>query len=101
MTLYVDITHISSRTDLTFSRKTVMLSFIVDVIHRLEVHTRDAHGAWVRRDLYPELRGSLGVAAVDSDENDEIWVTATDFIEPTTLLLGDLADVPEIGRAHV
>ena len=97
LTMLFEPTPTSSLADMTITRNTVVLSILDDVIHRLEVHTRDAHGAWVRRDLYPELRGSLGVAAVDSDENDEIWVTATDFIEPTTLLLGDLADVPDGG----
>src|SRR5690625_4648107 len=87
----------SSLADMTITRNTVVLSILDDVIHRLEVHTRDAHGAWVRRDLYPGLRGSLGVAAVDSDENDEIWVTATDFIEPTTLLLATWPMSPTAG----
>jgi prolyl oligopeptidase len=84
---------------MTITRTAVVLSILEDVVHRLEVHTRDEHGAWVRSDLYPELRGSIGVAAVDADESDEIWVTVTDFIEPTTLLIGDLAEVAGGGAA--
>ena len=83
----------TSLADMTITRTAVVLSILEDVVHRLEVHTRDEHGQWVRRDLYPELRGSIGVSAVDADENDEIWVTVTDFIEPTALLLGDLSEV--------
>ncbi|ATG52768.1 S9 family peptidase [Brachybacterium vulturis] len=89
----------TSLADMTITRTTVVLSILEDVVHRLEVHTRDEHGTWVQRDLYPELRGALGVAAVDADESDEVWVTVTDFIEPTRLLLGDLSAVPGDGEA--
>ncbi|WP_394215149.1 prolyl oligopeptidase family protein [Brachybacterium vulturis] len=89
----------TSLADMTITRTTVVLSILEDVVHRLEVHTRDEHGTWVRQDLYPELRGALGVAAVDADESDEVWVTVTDFIEPTRLLLGDLSAVAGEGAA--
>src|SRR5699024_5721230 len=92
-------TETTSLADMTITRTTVVLSILEDVVHRLEVHTRDEHGAWVRQDLYPELRGSIGVSAVDADVSDEVWVTVTDFIEPTTLQLGDLADVAGGGQA--
>ena len=91
-------TETTSLADMTITRTAVVLSILEDVVHRLEVHTRDEHGAWERRDLYPELRGAIGVAAVDADVNDEVWVSVTDFIEPTTLLLGDLAGVAEGGE---
>jgi len=87
----------TSLADMTITRTAVVLSILEDVVHRLEVHTRDEHGAWVRQDLYPELRGAIGVSAVDADESDEVWVSVTDFIEPTRLLLGDLAEVADGG----
>ncbi|WP_193104892.1 prolyl oligopeptidase family protein [Brachybacterium sp. FME24] len=86
-------TDTTSLEGMTITRSAVVLSILEDVVHRLEVHTRNEDGAWERRDLYPELRGSIGVAAVDADVNDEIWVSVTGFIEPTTLHLGDLAEV--------
>ncbi|ASK66426.1 S9 family peptidase [Brachybacterium avium] len=89
----------TSLADMTITRTTVVLSILEDVVHRLEVHTRDEHGHWVQRDLYPELRGAIGVAAVDADLSDEVWVTVTDFIDPTRLLLGDLSEVAEDGQA--
>lgn len=92
-------TETTSLADMTITRTAVVLSILEDVVHRLEVHTRDEHGNWVRRDLYPELRGAIGVSAVDADENDEVWVSVTDFIEPTRLLLGDLGDVAADGDA--
>lgn len=91
-------TETTSLADMTITRTTVVLSILEDVVHRLEVHTRDEHGAWVRQDLYPELRGSIGVSAVDADVSDEVWVTVTDFVEPTTLQLGDLAEVADGGE---
>lgn len=94
LTMLFEPTESTSLADMTITRNTVVLSILEDVVHRLEVHTRNQDGAWVRQDLYPQLRGSLAVAAVDSDENDEVWVTVTDFVEPTTLLLGDLSAVP-------
>lgn len=92
-------TETTSLADMTITRTAVVLSILEDVVHRLEVHTRDEHGQWVRRDLYPELRGAIGVSAVDADDSDEVWVTVTDFIEPTRLLLGDLSEVAGGGEA--
>ena len=81
----------SSLEDATLTRNTVVLTILEDVVHRLEVHTRQADGTWRGRDLFPDLEGSLAVAAVDGDETDELWLTVTSFIEPTRLLLADLA----------
>ncbi|MGP9538708.1 prolyl oligopeptidase family serine peptidase [Brachybacterium sp. AOP43-C2-M15] len=97
--LLFEPTETTSLADMTITRTAVVLSILEDVVHRLEVHTRDEHGDWVRQDLYPELRGAIGVSAVDADVSDEIWVTVTDFIEPTTLHLGDLSEVAEGGEA--
>lgn len=83
---------------MTITKNTIVLTVLEDVIHRLEVHYRGADGRWQRRDLYPELTGAIGVRAVDSDEDDQVWVTATDFTTPATLMLGDLAQVPDGGE---
>jgi prolyl oligopeptidase len=80
---------------MALTRDTVVLTILEDVVHRLEVHVRDTDGRWVRRDLFPELRGALAVGAFDSDEDDRVWITVPDFTTPTTLLLGDLAPVLE------
>ncbi|MCS6711403.1 S9 family peptidase [Brachybacterium sp. EF45031] len=83
----------SSLAGMALTRGTVVLSILEDVVHRLEVHHRTADGQWQSRDLFPELRGTLEVAAVDSDHDDRLWLTVTDFVEPTRLLLADLAPV--------
>jgi prolyl oligopeptidase len=89
----------TSLADLTITRSTIVLTVLEDVVHRLEVHHRGEDGTWVRTDLYPELTGAIDVRAVDTDESDEIWVTSTDYLTPTTLLLGDLAEIPAGGVA--
>lgn len=46
-------------------------------------------GAWRREPLRgaPEF-GSLGIAAIDSEESDEFFLTVSDYLTPTTLKLG-------------
>lgn len=39
--------------------------------------------------------GTLGVSAVDDDESDAVWLTATDYLTPTTLSLVQLGQAPE------
>lgn len=95
--LLFEPTDSTSLDGMTITRSTIVLSILEDVVHRLEVHHRDEDGAWISQDLYPELRGALGVAAFDADEDDRVWITVTDFVEPTTLLLGDLSEVPHGG----
>ncbi|GAB2535891.1 prolyl oligopeptidase family serine peptidase [Brachybacterium huguangmaarense] len=98
LTMLFEPTSRSSLEDLTITRNLVVLTILEDVVHRLEVHRRDADGAWVREDLFPDLPGSLAVAAVDPVEGDEVWVTSTGFLEPTTLHLADLAPLLDGGE---
>ena len=42
---------------------------------------------WVLRDIPVPPAASIGVNAVDHDENDDYWMTVTSFLEPTTLYL--------------
>ena len=39
--------------------------------------------------------GTLGVAAVDSNDSDAVWLTATDYLTPTTLALAEIGQAPE------
>ncbi|UYG17152.1 prolyl oligopeptidase family serine peptidase [Brachybacterium huguangmaarense] len=93
LTVLFEPTASTSLAGLTVTRNVLVLTILEDVVHRLEAHHRDADGQWVREDLYPDLPGSLAVAAVDADESDEVWVTSTGFLEPTALRLGDLAGI--------
>jgi prolyl oligopeptidase len=72
------------------TRNHLVLNVLDDVRNRLQVLTPPAQGegAW-RRSAFagaPEF-GNLGVSAVDSDESDAVWLTATDYLTPTTLSL--------------
>ncbi|MGY5764058.1 prolyl oligopeptidase family serine peptidase [Brachybacterium sp. DNPG3] len=99
LTMLFEPTDATSLAGMTITRSTIVLTILEDVVERLEVHHRSADGRWIHQDLYPELEGSLGVSAVDADESDEVWVTVTGFVEPTRLLLGDLAEIPAGGPA--
>lgn len=49
---------------------------------------RQEKGAWVRRAVALPGLGTIGVSALDADESDEYFVTLTDFLTPSTLMLG-------------
>lgn len=93
LTMLFEPTASTSLAGVAITKSLIVVSILEDVVHRLEVHRRDEHGAWVREDLYPELTGSIEVAAVDADESDAVWITSTDFLQPTTLWMGDLEPV--------
>src|SRR5690606_39416117 len=59
--------------------------------NRVTVLTPGADG-WSRSTLdgVPEF-GTIGASAVDSDESDALWLTVTDYLTPTTLMLGSAA----------
>src|SRR5690606_33243983 len=83
----------------TWTKTRLVLNVLDDVKNRLRVLTppADGKGAWASAPFpgAPEI-GTLAVRAVDRDEGDAVWLTATDYLTPTTLSLADLG-VP--GRA--
>ncbi len=40
--------------------------------------------------------GTLAVGAVDSNDSDAVWLTATDYLTPTTLALAEIGKAPEV-----
>ena len=52
---------------------------------------------WQSRRIHRDLPGTVWASAVDDVEGDELWITATGFIQPSTLYLGDLAPLLEGG----
>ncbi|MCH8559911.1 prolyl oligopeptidase family serine peptidase [Nesterenkonia sp. DZ6] len=73
----------------TVTRETILVTIMEDVIHRVEAHWREA-GRWRASAVFGELHGSLGVAAVDEEESEEVWVTSNDWVTPTSLYRGTL-----------
>jgi prolyl oligopeptidase len=83
----------------SFTRNHLVLNVLDDVKNRLFVLTPGTEG-WSRRPLagLPEF-GTVSAHAVDADESDALWITVTDFLTPTTLMLGDAgegAPAPEV-----
>ncbi|MDR8018209.1 prolyl oligopeptidase family serine peptidase [Nesterenkonia aerolata] len=84
------------------TRRAIVLTVMEDVVQRPEVHFRrdgaedsgeDGAGGmdWVRHDVFTDQKGTLSIAAVDSRESDQVWLTVQDQLTPVTLHLGDLA----------
>ena len=73
----------------SFTKNHLVINVLDDVKNRLTVLTPGADG-WQRRPLagVPAF-GTIGAAAVDSDESDALWLTVTDYLTPTTLMLAD------------
>ncbi|HEX6643063.1 MAG TPA: prolyl oligopeptidase family serine peptidase [Gemmatimonadales bacterium] len=81
-------TETTSLASYTWTRSRLILNVLDDVKNRLFVLTPAARGDWARVPFEgaPAL-GTVGVAAVDEDESDAVWLYATDFLSPTTLSL--------------
>src|SRR5690554_4676353 len=84
-------TDTTSLAGLTMTKNHLVINVLDDVKNRLTVLTPGADG-WTRAPFQgaPEL-GTVGVRAVDSDESDAVWMTVTDYLTPSTLMLADLA----------
>jgi prolyl oligopeptidase len=92
----------------TFTRNALALTVLADVKNRVEVIDlsgvetvpanervvllRDRIGSRKTLVAGPDI-GTVGVQAVDADESDDVFLTTTGFLEPTTLSLGSLAHV--------
>ncbi|TWT18222.1 S9 family peptidase [Luteimonas marina] len=76
----------------SWTKNHLVINVLDDVKNRLFVLTPGADG-WARRPLegVPEF-GTIGAGAVDSDESDALWLTVTDYLTPTTLMLGDAGE---------
>ena len=68
----------------------VILNVLDNVRNRLYVLTR-VDGQWQREPLpgMPEF-GTVSVESVDDEENDDYFLTITDYVTPTSLLLGTI-----------
>jgi prolyl oligopeptidase len=77
----------------------VSLSAVADTQHYLvlteldNVHSRPwllvyNGGQWGRQPIEAPPFGSIGIEGIDSDESDDYFMTETDFLTPSSLLLG-------------
>lgn len=82
----------SSLAGYTWTRDHLVLNVMQDVKNRLSVLTPGKDG-WAKSDFVgaPTI-GTLGVGAVDADDSNAVWLTATDFLTPTTLSIATVTD---------
>jgi prolyl oligopeptidase len=71
------------------------INVLEDVKNRIYVLTPTPDG-WKREPLTgaPQF-GTISVSAVDSDESNDYFLTVTDYITPTTLMMGSIGKAPE------
>ncbi len=77
----------------TFTGGHIVLNVMQDVKNRLSVLTH-VDGQWVSTPLKvgDSAFGAISASAVDSDESDALWLTVTDYLTPTTLMLADASN---------
>lgn len=79
----------------TWTRGHLVINVLDDVKNRLHVLTPPAGGtgSWPRTPFVgaPEI-GTVEVSAVDSDDSDDVWLVATDYLTPTTLSITTVGD---------
>ena len=89
----------SERTSLagyTWTKNHLVLNLLEDVKNRLGVLT-PAAGEWKREAFVgAPTFGTLAVSAVDADDSDAVWLTATDYLTPSTLALAEIGSAPEV-----
>ncbi|WP_187770810.1 prolyl oligopeptidase family serine peptidase [Cognatilysobacter lacus] len=86
----------SSLAGATWTRHHLVLNVLEDVKNRLSVLTPGAEG-WARSAFTgAPAFGTLEVKAVDPDESDAVWLTATDYLTPTTLSLATIGQAPAV-----
>src|SRR5688500_12605046 len=80
----------------TWTKNHVVLNVLDNVKNKLSVMT-PGEGGWKRSEFAgAPAFGTLAVSAVDPDESDAVWLTATDYLTPTTLSLAEIGKSPEV-----
>ncbi len=71
--------------------KNCLLLSVLDNVKTRVFVLRHGPGGWTREPLpgLPEF-GTVSASAVDEDEGDAYWLTMTDYLTPTSLLLGEV-----------
>jgi len=85
----------TSLASFSWTKNHLVLNVLDDVKNKLSVLTPGADGWKTSAFVGAPAFGTLGVGAVDADESDAVWLTATDYLTPTTLALADIGKQPE------
>ncbi|RZA20340.1 MAG: S9 family peptidase [Lysobacteraceae bacterium] len=99
-TILFEPTDKSSLAGYAWTRDHLVLNVMEDVKNRLSVLT-PGEAAWAKSDFVgaPTI-GTIGVGAVDADASNEVWLSATDFLSPTTLSLAEIGKQPEVLKSN-
>ena len=88
-----------------WTRDHLVVNVLEDVKNRISVLTPPADAAagkpWASAPMVgaPTI-GTVAVSAVDADENNAVWMTATDYLTPTSLSLAQLGQQPEVLKTN-
>lgn len=84
----------------TWTKDHLVLNVMEDVKNRLKVLT-PGKGDWKESQFTgaPSI-GTVAVSAVDRDESNDVWLTVTDFLTPTTLSIAELGHAPEVLKSN-
>ncbi|MBW8366437.1 MAG: prolyl oligopeptidase family serine peptidase [Arenimonas sp.] len=73
----------------------LFINVLEDVKNRIYVLTPGQDG-WKREPLAgAPAFGTVGISAVDADESNDYFMTVTDYLTPTSLLMGSIGKAPE------
>ncbi len=89
-------TETSSLSGFSNTKDHLILNVLEDVKNKIFVLTRTDHG-WTKEPLLgaPEI-GTVSISAVDEDESNAYWMTVNDYLNPTTLYIGEVGQQPEL-----
>ncbi|GAA4855179.1 prolyl oligopeptidase family serine peptidase [Luteimonas vadosa] len=80
----------------TWTKNHVVLNVLDDVKNKLSVLTPGERGWKLDEFIGAPAFGTLAVSAVDADDSDAVWLTATDYLTPSTLSLVEIGGQPEV-----
>ena len=80
----------------TWTQHHLVLTLLEDVKSRVRIMTPLGEGGWRQAVLAgaPAV-GTVSVSPVDADSSDQLWMTTSDFLTPTTLSLVEIGNPPE------
>ncbi len=85
----------SALSSFSFTKDYLILNVLEDVKNRIYVLSKTDSG-WKRESLVgAPAFGTVNVGPVDADESNEFFMTATDYLTPTTLSYGVIGKEPE------
>ncbi len=80
----------------TWTKNHLLLNVLEDVKNRITVLTPAKDGTWAREPLVgAPAFGTISLDAIDDEASDDYFLTVTDYLTPTSLMLGTVGKTPE------